>query len=361
LVEIRLLIFRFALPRADNVDDLRSIHSSEKRGYCNIDALFTHLGLPAIRYEACRVSMWTRGSINPLLLNRQLHEEAMGVLYGENTFQFRIWGRKLYFAHIIELESSPLDIDGLDDQVKTRLREPNPENVLFHHESWDRPSSHTIQLRVNGTLFYAVRMLPDGHVNRVLFRFLMLEMDLISLPRDGLRRIGHINLALRLASDLQVTKKVLQDASRSIGSGQIRKLSLTINMRWLPKYTAQGWLSGDELLEHLRQLNARKVSVTSFVPWNRLETPVEEWARGLPPAVPSVEPCLTWGEERNKGREEWRLRVNKAWAAYLEKEIMRPVKPRVLTGNDGEGCFDRDGGTGPSSVADSVNSQVWSF
>ena len=109
-IEVRAIILRYALPRSYNRQVaqnnlLLSRHSNDggTPEHGSSSTFEWTSNIPSDFPHGRHIVIWERGNAAVLVLNRQLHREAIGILYGENMFTFEIYDEDLYFHHMVEI------------------------------------------------------------------------------------------------------------------------------------------------------------------------------------------------------------------------------------------------------------------
>jgi hypothetical protein len=281
----------------------------------------------------------------------------MGILYSENAFQFIIVSGITWFLRVVELERGEVNVDRLDEYLRTYLRDPEYKDVLLFNPILEDPVHRDFE-------FHAACMGLDGHASAARYRLVRYEnplglplapavllppwkSSLLALPRNGLRRIRNINLSIAVRHDLETAELRLKDITQRVGSGEIGNLSLNICIYSTIQGFQQVVNDGDRWLNPLRQWTVREASVAGFVKWWKHDIKLNllnrEWARDLPPPPPypgnrrpqDLSPLslqLFWMDVYG----DWEKRVGTAWEDYLAREIMRPWnEPGASTDRDG--------------------------
>jgi hypothetical protein len=183
------MIVRYALPRSYNhpinhSHHLYSRHATTDRSLDHGSANGTFKwtsdfpsDFPHGRYD----TIWEAGNAALLVLNRQIHQVAKRVLYGENTFTFEMFYQRVVFRHV----------------VKTAYghRRRNNSSGIMVRRSWDQPEKERAydevvvqfgpRLRPSKPYYFKLRR---HTVNRTIFsrvpgfksiRFASLSWDLV--------------------------------------------------------------------------------------------------------------------------------------------------------------------------------------
>jgi hypothetical protein len=319
MVEIRLMIFRLVLPHSFLVR-LR-LFSAAERYWRELNGIISGLSLAqSMEWGGCPATIWKPGSIAPLLLSRQLHSEAMDVLYGENAFQFQVCGSKISFLRVVELGHWKRDVGQLDEYILRHF----PDKFGYYDDVFVLRSLDP--LRDNDDVpvdkkegFDAVQLLTPGYMDEERYSFFKFS-DSLRLPQGGLRRIRFLNLHIQPCEDIGETEKALQGVTQRIGNGSM--LQLLLNICSVSSEAYEPVLrGGDKWLDPLRRWNVREAAVVSFLQnWDYgFEFPDRGWARGLSP-VSSEEDS----DKEEEEYDEWHARVNKAWGDEVARDVMRP-------------------------------------
>jgi hypothetical protein len=319
------MIFRHVLPYSFHVR-LRLISGTD-RYWRELNGVISGLNLAqTMEWGGCPTTIWKTGSIAPLLLNRQLHSEAMGVLYGENAFQFQVCGSKISFLRVVELGRWRRDIGQLDEYIRRHV--PNKfgyDDDVFVLRSLDplRDSDYaSISIPFPADTkegFDAIQLLTPGYLDVERYSFFKFP-DSLRLPPGGLRRVRFLNLDIQPCENIRQTEKALQDVTQRIGNGGV--LQLLLNISSVSSETYEPALrGGDRWLDPLRRWNVRDAAVVSFLQnWNYgYEFPDRAWARGLSPVSSEEE-----DDEAEEEYDDWHARVNKAWGDEVARDVMRP-------------------------------------
>jgi hypothetical protein len=184
---------------------------------------YCSLGLSFNGEPSTRTTIWKPGTIAPLQLNHQLHEEAMEILYRSNAFQFSLVGSKISFLRLLELkvlEEREVDTPNyfqFDDEVEHYI-------FISYYYYFIEPEKPAVPAKT--VVFNACRSWSDK--NWVVGRYSILNYDgTPHLPRDGLRRIRFLNLNIEVPN-IQDTEEGLQKVTRMVGCEDMRMISLNI-------------------------------------------------------------------------------------------------------------------------------------